>query len=327
MSLRPPLLGQGILVTGGAGFIGSHLVDRLLADGAREVVVIDNLFLGDEANLETALASGRCHFYRDDAEIASSLDYIFSRHSVATVFNCATKALNYSFLNPANAFATNVDVVLNLMEAQRHGVFKTLCHFSTSEVYGTAVYEPMDEKHPRMPTTTYAAGKAAADLAVESYVRMFDLDAYVVRPFNNYGPRQNCRGELAAIIPVTAARILSGGKPEIHGTGKQSRDFIHVSDTVDAVVKLHAVMAPGDNINISTDNTCSMGDLISRICAHYGYRGETLRKEARKADVQCHIASNAKIRSLIDYRLTPFDQGLDDTLDWYARNLGDRRTA
>jgi UDP-glucose 4-epimerase len=228
---------------------------------------------------------------------------------------------------PCRCASTNVDVVLNLLEAQRHGVFKTLCHFSTSEVYGTAVYEPMDEKHPRMPTTTYAAGKAAADLAVESYVRMFDLDAYVVRPFNNYGPRQNCRGELAAIIPVTAARILSGGKPEIHGTGQQSRDFIHVSDTVDAVVKLHAVMAPGDNINISTDNTCSMADLISRICAHYGYRGETLRKEARKADVQCHIASNAKIRSLIEYRLTPFDQGLGDTLDWYARSLGDRRTA
>jgi len=327
MSARPPLLGQGVLVTGGAGFIGSHLVDRLLAEGAREVVVIDNLFLGDEANLEAALASGRCHFYRDDAEIASSLDYIFSRHSVATVFNCATKALNYSFLNPANAFATNVDVVLNLLEAQRHGVFKTLCHFSTSEVYGTAVYEPMDEKHPRMPTTTYAAGKAAADLAVESYVRMFDLDAYVVRPFNNYGPRQNCRGELAGIIPITAARILSGAKPEIHGTGKQSRDFIHVNDTVDAVVKLHAVMARGDNINISTDNTCSVEDLIARICAHYGYRGETLHKEARKADVQCHIASNAKIRSLIAYRLTPFDQGLGDTLDWYAHSLGDRRTA
>lgn len=327
MSIRPPLAGQGILVTGGAGFIGSHLVDRLLAEGAREVVVIDSLFLGDEANLEAALAGGRCHFYRDDAEIASSLDYIFSRHSVTTVFNCATKALNYSFLNPANAFSTNVDVVLNLLEAQRRGAFKTLCHFSTSEVYGTAVYEPMDEAHPRMPTTTYAAGKAAADLAVESYMRMFDLDAYIVRPFNNYGPRQNCRGELAAIIPITAARILSGGKPEIHGSGKQRRDFIHVGDTVDAVVKLHPLMARGDSINISTDNTCSVEELVSRICAHYGYRGEILRREARTADVLCHNASNAKIKSLIEYLLTPFDQGLCDTLDWYLRRLGDRRAA
>lgn len=327
MSARPPLPGQGILVTGGAGFIGSHLVDRLLADGAREVVVIDSLFLGDEANLEAAVAGGRCHFYRDDAEIASSLDYIFSRHAISTVFNCATKALNYSFLNPANAFSTNVDVVLNLLEAQRRGVFQTLCHFSTSEVYGTAVYEPMDEAHPRLPTTTYAAGKAAADLAVESYLRMFDLDAYIVRPFNNYGPRQNCRGELAAIIPITAARILAGGKPEIHGSGKQRRDFIHVGDTVDAVVKLHTLMARGDNINISTDNTCSVEELVSRICAHYGYRGEILRKEARQADVLCHAASNAKIKALIDYRLTPFDAGLRDTLDWYARRLGDRRAA
>ena len=327
MSVRPTLSGQGVLVTGGAGFIGSHLVDRLLAEGAKEVVVIDNLFLGEEANLEDALRSGRCHFYRDDAEIASSLDYIFSRHPVSTVFNCATKALNYSFLNPANAFSTNVDVVLNLLEAQRRGVFKTLCHFSTSEVYGTAVYEPMDELHPRMPTTSYAAGKAAADLAVESYVRMFDLDAYVVRPFNNYGPRQNYRGLLAAIIPTTAARILSGGEPEIHGTGKQSRDFIHVDDTVDAVIKLHAVMTPGDDVNISTDNTCSVEDVITRICAYYGYRGEILRKEARKADVLCHIASNAKVKSLIEYRLTAFDHGLGDTLEWYARRLGDRRPA
>ena len=327
MSARAPLSGQGILVTGGAGFIGSHLVDRLLAESATEVVVIDNMFLGDEANLEAALASGRCRFYRDDAEIASSLEYIFSRHSVSTVFNCATKALNYSFLNPANAFSTNVDVVLNLLEAQRRGAFETLCHFSTSEVYGTAAYEPMDELHPRSPTTAYAAGKAAADLAVESYVRMFDLDAYIVRPFNNYGPRQNHRGELAAIVPITAARILSGAEPEIHGSGTQRRDFIHVGDTVDAVVKLYAAMAPGDNVNIATDNTCSVEDLISRICAHYGYRGQILSKEARKADVLCHVASNAKIHALIEYRLTPFAQGLPETLDWYARKLGDRRPA
>jgi UDP-glucose 4-epimerase len=317
MNTRPALSGQNILVTGGAGFIGSHLVDRLLAEGAREVVVIDNLFVGSEDNLSDALATGRAVFYRDDAEFISSLDYIFARHSIQTVFNCATKALNYSFLNPANAFSTNVTVVLNLLELQRRGAFRTLCHFSTSEVYGSAVYEPMDEAHPKNPTTTYAAGKAAADLAVESYVRMFDLDGFIVRPFNNYGPRQNHKGFLAGVIPITVCRILNGDAPELHGDGTQSRDFIYVLDTVDAVIKLHKVMQPGDSVNISTDNQLSIKELLETICQEMGYEGKITQKPARKSDVLCHNASNKKIQSLIDYSLTPFSIGLRETLTWY----------
>lgn len=316
------IVGKTLLVTGGAGFIGSHLVDRLLRDGADHVVVVDNLFVGDEANLQEALAGGRVTFYRDDVEFMSSLEYIFERHAIDIVFNCATKALNYSFLNPANAFATNVTGVLNLLELQRRNAFTTLCHFSTSEVYGSAVYEPMDEMHPRLPTTTYAAGKAAADLAVESYVRMFDLDAIIVRPFNNYGPRQNHKGLMAGVIPLTAWRLLNGGTPEIHGTGQQSRDFIFVADTVDAVVKLFKVLPTGENVNISTDGQVTVEALVHRICAYYGYTGEVLRKDARKSDVLCHNASNEKVKSLIDYQLTTFDAGMALTLDWYRARLG-----
>lgn len=313
--------GQTILVTGGAGFIGSHLVDRLITEGAEHVVVIDNLFNGSEDNLEIALATGRVTFYKDDAEFASSLEYIFSRHSISTVFNCATKALNYSFLNPENAFSTNVNVILNLLELQRNERFQTLCHFSTSEVYGTAVYEPMDEMHPRNPTTTYAAGKAAADLAVESYVRMFDVDAYIVRPFNNYGPRQNFRGILAGIIPITAARVLGQRAPEIHGTGQQSRDFIYVFDTIDAILKLHKVLPRGESVNIATDNVLTVRELIERITSHFKYTGEILNLPGRKSDVLHHIASNEKVRSLINYQLTSFNEGLTNTLNWYSKTL------
>lgn len=319
---RPKIHGSKILVTGGAGFIGSHLVDRLLADGAAHVAVIDNMFLGSEENLSDAQATGRLSFYKDDAEFVTSLDYIFNRHPIDIVFNCATKALNYSFLNPANAFGTNVTVALNLLELQRRGAFKSLCHFSTSEVYGSAVYEPMDEKHPRNPTTTYAAGKAAADLAVESYVHMFGVDAVIVRPFNNYGPRQNHRGLLAGVIPLTAWRILTGGAPEIHGDGTQSRDFIHVRDTVDAVVKLFRVLPAGESVNISTDNQIAIGDLVTYIAAMLGYRDKIVRKPARQADVLCHNASNQKVRALIDYSLTDFDIGLRETLDWYVNRIG-----
>lgn len=314
-----------ILVTGGAGFIGSHLVDRLIADGAAHVVVIDNMFLGSEENLKDAQASGKLTLYKDDAEFVSSLDYIFERHAIDAVFNCATKALNYSFINPANAFGTNVTVALNLLELQRRGAYRSLCHFSTSEVYGSAVYEPMDEKHPRNPTTTYAAGKAAADLAVESFVHMFGLDACIVRPFNNYGPRQNYKGLMAGVIPITAWRILHQGTPEIHGDGLQSRDFIHVRDTVDAVVKLFGVLPAGESVNISTDNQTAIGDLVVRIAKILGYQGEIIRKPVRAVDVVSHNASNQKARSLIDYSLTDFDTGLRETLDWYVQRLGGRK--
>lgn len=318
--MRPNIKNSIILVTGGAGFIGSHLVDRLIAESAKEIIIIDNMFLGSEENLKNAISKG-ARLYKDDLEITSSLDYIFEKHNIDIVFNCATKALNYSFVNPKNAFDTNVNGILNILEHQRKGNFKTLVHFSTSEVYGTAVYEPMDEKHPINPTTTYAAGKAAADIAVKSWVNMYNLDAFIVRPFNNYGPRQNYKGYMAGIIPITAFRILNNINPEIHGTGLQSRDFIYVLDTVDAIMKLYPIMQKADSVNISTDGQISMREVIGKIVDIMDYTGEVLNKLARGADVECHNACNKKIKSIIDYQLTTFDDGLEKTISWYQENI------
>lgn len=309
------------LVTGGAGFIGSHLVDRLIKKGAKQVIVIDNMFLGSEFNLKDAISQGVI-LYKDDAEILSSLEYIIERHGVDVVFNCATKALNYSFVNPSNACETNIKIILNLLELQRKNAFKTLCHFSTSEVYGSASYEPMDESHPMHPTTAYASGKAAADIILESYVKMFNLDSFIVRPFNNYGPRQNFKGELAAVIPSTVYRILNKQEPEIHGTGGQSRDFIYVMDTVDAVIKVYSKLMPGESVNISVANQIKIRDLIHKIAGMMDYKGKVVFKKVRNSDVLCHIGSNKKIKSLIDFRLTPFEEGLAKTIGWYRKVFG-----
>lgn len=317
---RPKIKDSTILVTGGAGFIGSHLVDRLMKEGSKQVIVVDNLFLGSEDNLKNTISKGLI-FYKDDIEISSSLDYIFDNHNIDIVFNCATKALNYSFVNPKNSFDTNVCGILNILEHQRKGNFKTLVHFSTSEVYGSAVYEPMDELHPINPTTAYAAGKAAADIALNSWVNMFNLDAFIIRPFNNYGPRQNYKGYLAGIIPITVWRILNGFSPEIHGTGQQTRDFIYVKDTVDAVIKLYPLLEPAESINVSTDGQISMQDVINKIVKLMDYRGKVINKAPRSADVETHNSSNAKIKSMIDYQLTDFESGLANTVKWYQDNL------
>lgn len=322
--MRPTIKGSVILVTGGAGFIGSNLVDSLLDNGAKQIIVIDNMFVGKKENLSDALAKSSV-LYIDDAEIYSSLDYIFTKHDIDIVFNCATKALNYSFINPANAFMTNVNVLQNLLELQRKGAYRTLCHFSSSEVYGTAVYEPMDEDHPRLPTTTYAAGKAAADLLLHSYVEMFDLDSFIVRPFNNYGPRQNYEGPLTGVIPATIFKILNGEAPEIHGTGMQTRDFIYVEDTVDAIIKLFPVMLAGDSVNISTKGQITIKELIEKVVFMMGFTGPIIYKESRGADVMCHNSSNKKLKGMIELQITDLDSGLRKTIDWYINILRNSR--
>ena len=205
--MRSRLKNKNILVTGGAGFLGSHLVDALIFnEKVKKVIVIDNLFNGSLENLKNAKKSKKLKIFIADASKYLVLNRIIKDYKIHTVFNCATKALNYSFINPSDAFLVNTNITINLLEIQKKKLFKSLCHFSTSEVYGSAVYKPMDEKHPTNPLTTYAAGKLSADKAIQSYVAMFGLDTFIVRPFNNFGPRQNSKNYLSGVIPSTVKK-------------------------------------------------------------------------------------------------------------------------
>ncbi|MDP2430950.1 MAG: GDP-mannose 4,6-dehydratase [Pseudomonadota bacterium] len=314
--------GGRFLVTGGAGFIGSHLVDALLERGAARVAVVDNFFLGKEENLSDAKRryGDKLQVYREDAGELSAMSAVMEAEKPDVVFNLATKALLYSFFNPAGACRVNLDIALALGELLRKGAYGRLIHLSSSEVYGTAQYVPMDEHHPLLAETSYAAGKAAADLLLSSYVRMFGLDIVTIRPFNNYGPRQN-EGALAAIIPLTLKRIRSCQSPVIQGDGKQTRDFIYVADTVAAILALSGRDdVRGQVFNLGSGRETSVEELIKAICQLADYHGPISYQPARPADVRRHLAGIDSVRDLIgEPAKTNLLDGLGQTISWYMK--------
>lgn len=314
------ILNKNILVTGGAGFIGSHLCDALLAGGASKVVCVDNFFLGKMENLKDALSHDNFVLYRDDARNFGVLQAIMEKEKTEVVFNLATIALNYSFFNPFDAYMVNVEIANALLELLKVGAYQTLVHTSSSEAYGTAQYSPMDENHPTDPTTPYAAGKAAADLMVHSFYKVLGLDISIVRPFNNYGPRQNAEGSLAAIIPATAKRIREGGKPVVEGDGEQTRDFIYVKDTVRGLMLAYErEESRGKIINLGSGKGISVNALLRGICDYMNYGGEWEHRPARTSDVRNLCADSKRAKELLGFEPeVSFQEGIKETLDWYG---------
>ncbi len=311
------------LVTGGAGFIGSHLVDALLTGGADNVTVVDNFFLGRDENLAEAWATSpdRLKVYKEDAAEFEAIKAVVEAERPDYVFNLATKALLYSFFNPAGACRVNLDIATNLGELLRTGMYEKLVHFSSSEVYGSAVRIPMDEDHPLNAETSYAAGKAAADLLLKSYVNMFDLPILTIRPFNNYGPRQN-DAALAAVIPLTIKRLNRGEPAVIAGDGLQTRDFIYVGDTVSDTLRLAAVAAyDGTVYNLGSGRQTAIKELVHTLAGLFPDAPETLYEPARAADVRAHCADVGRARAVIgEVARTPLQQGLKHTVEWYLEH-------
>lgn len=317
------LRGKRILVTGGAGFIGSHLVDELIQKGAEKVIVVDNFFLGKEENLQEAKKFKGFRLYKKDASDYRFMKDVIDKERVDVVFNLATKALLHSFVDADDAYKVNVDIASVLLRLLRKGKYKTLVHFSSSEAYGTARYVPIDENHPLFPETLYAAGKASADLMVHSYRQTFGLDLVTVRPFNTYGPRQN-EGTYAAVIPITIKRILKGEKPILEGDGNQTRDFIFVTEVAQAVIKIYENdEAIGKTINVATGKETKIKDMINTICKLLGYEGKWEKKPARPGDVRRHLASISLAKKTIGFEpKVTLEEGLMKTVQWYKSNLG-----
>ena len=318
------LKGKNVLVTGGAGFIGSHLADSLINEKPGKIVVLDNMILGKMSNLVSArkkFPKNKLKIQKKDALKYNTVKSILKKEDIEVVFNLAVLPLKVSLVKPRWSFTHNVDITVNLCELLRLDYYKTLIHCSSSEAYGTSEYAPMDESHPLKPTTPYAASKAACDNLVYSYYKTFGVDMSIVRPFNNYGPRQN-EGTYAGVVPITIKRILSGKTPVIYGDGLQTRDFVYVTDTADAIIKVYkSKKTRGMLLNIGSGVETSIKDLVTIIAEKMGWRGKILYRKERAGDVRRHISNCFLIRDLLGfYPKVELDEGMVNTINYYKNN-------
>jgi NAD dependent epimerase/dehydratase len=308
-----------VLVTGADGFIGSHLTEALLENGyeVRALTQYNSFnywgWLGDipkQANLEIVIGDIRDpHFCK---EITSEIDIVF--HLAALI------AIPYSYVAPDSYVDTNVRGTLNMCQAAKENGVKRFLHTSTSEVYGTARYVPIDEKHPKQPQSPYSATKIGADAIAMSFYNAFDMPVVIVRPFNTYGPRQSAR----AIIPTIITQIASGMKEIKLGDLTPTRDFNFVKDTCKGFVGLSQCdEAIGQEVNIATNYEISMRDTLGLIAALMNsdvkFVEDAQRLRPKKSEVFRLWGDNSKIRKLTGFEPDyDIEKGLSKTIEWYT---------
>lgn len=315
--------GTRVLVTGAGGFIGSHLAEELIREGARVRALVHYNSRNDWGLLELLEPN-----IRDSLEITTGdiRDAIFVRRAVRdceVVFHLAALiAIPYSYLAPESFVDTNVRGTLNVLQAGLDAQVRRVVHTSTSEVYGTAQYTPIDERHPLHPQSPYAATKVAADKLAESFYASYDLPVSVVRPFNTYGPRQSAR----AVIPTIATQALTGSVVRL-GSVETTRDLLFVKDTVRGFLQIaESPRTLGEVVNLGTAVGVTVGDLVARTSRILGkdltIEVDELRIRPEKSEVGILIAGYDKARQLAGWMPSvDLDEGLRRTVEWIGDHL------
>jgi len=313
-----------VLVTGADGFIGSHLTQYLLSKGYEvKAFTLYNSFntwgwldsIPHNELAEIEVFTGDVRDPNGVKEAMKGIDEVF--HLAALI------AIPFSYHSPDTYVDTNIKGTLNILQAARELNTKRIMITSTSEVYGTAQYVPIDEKHPYQGQSPYSATKIGADRLAESFYRSFEMPITIVRPFNTYGPRQSAR----AVIPTIIMQLLSG-KTEIElGALSPTRDFNYVKDTVDGYYEIaRSESCIGEEINIATQKEISIGDLAKEMIDQINPEAEIVCDEQRlrpeKSEVNRLLGSNEKIKSLTDWKPKySLAEGLAETIDFLKNNL------
>lgn len=307
-----------IIVTGGAGFIGSHVVDKLIAAGS-EVVVIDNLSTGSLANLAAATTTGSMRFEEADIRDASAMSDLVRNADL--VIHMAVACVRTSLNDPVFVHDVNASGTLNVCLASQRNAVGRLVYISSSEAYGSAQYVPMDEGHPMDPTTVYGASKLVGEVYALAMQRTYGTDVTVIRPFNSYGPREPHEGKRAEVIPKFVLRTLAGDRPVIFGDGSQTRDFTWVEDTADGIIAAaSADKLVGERVNLARGQEVSIATLARKVLDVLGHPElEPVFDDPRPGDVDRLFADTAKANSLIGWEPScSIDEGLGRYVKWLA---------
>jgi NAD dependent epimerase/dehydratase len=309
-----------ILVTGADGFIGSHLVETLIDRGYKvKAFILYNSF-NSWGWLETfpkeklnnlEIFVGNISDPNGVREAVKDVDIIF--HLAALI------AIPYSYYSPDSYIETNIRGTLNILQAAKDFKIEKILITSTSEVYGTALYVPIDEKHPRQGQSPYSATKISADYISESFFRSFNLPITIVRPFNTFGPRQSAR----AVIPTIITQLLAGSHEIKLGALHPTRDLLYVKDTVNGFIEIaisdHVI---GQEINIATQTEITIGDLAKKIINIINPSAKIVsdiqRMRPEKSEVERLYGSNEKIKLLTNWKQKySFDEGISETIQWF----------
>lgn len=308
-----------ILITGGAGFIGSHLCEKCAMDENNLVLCLDNFMNGNLGNIRTLLNRKNFKLINGDIRDLDLLEKITP--GVDVIFHLAAQIhVDRSIVEPKMTYETNVFGTLNVLESARRYDVKKIIHTSTSEVYGSAQYVPMDEKHPLDAQHPYGASKIAADRMCHAYIRTYGMNICIVRPFNTFGPRQKDTGYGGA-ISIFVKRVLNGTSPIIYGDGKQTRDYTYIKDLIRAFDLVLNYNKPlNEPLNFGTGEEVKIVDLADKIIELCGRSGKIkpVHVAARPGEVLRLVADASKGQKLLKWKPEyTLERGLSEFIDWY----------
>jgi nucleoside-diphosphate-sugar epimerase len=304
------LLAERVLVTGGAGFIGSHLVDKLVEEGFY-VIVLDNFSSGSRENL--SLNFGKPNFCLVDGDVCEKVDVRKALRDIDVVFHFAAVVnVDFSLKNPALVNEVNVHGTLNVLEESLNAGVERFVYASSCAVYGEPVYLPIDEEHPTRPISPYGVSKLAAEHYCRVYNEVYGLETVCLRFFNVYGPRQ-MGGPYGGVIMKFIDRLRCGESPIVYGDGRQTRDFVFVKDIIDACLRaMECKNCVGEVINVGSGVETSINELVKVLIELFGIHDvKPIYAEARVRDINRSYADLKRARKLLHYRpKTSLSEGL-----------------